>query len=77
MSLNEIAMALTAYLLAFICRPKGTASFPPDFVKWGNRVAENDNINTLTAIVVVLTNIPATLYLLYFMGKSVWCYFGK
>lgn len=61
MSLNEIALALTAYLL----------------IKWGNRVAENDNINTLTAIVVVLTNIPAILYLLYFMGKSVMCYFGK
>lgn len=65
MTLNEIALAFTAYLL----------------VKWGNRVAENDNIDTLTAIVVVLTNIPANipaiLYLLYFMGRSVLCYFGE
>jgi len=60
MSLNEIALALTAYLCIVFC----------------DRIAESVQ-KPVMAIAVLAVYIPAVLYLLYFMGRSVLCYFGK
>lgn len=60
MTLNEIALALTAYLC----------------IVFGNHIAKFE-IKPIMAIAVLAVYVPAVIYLLYFMGRSVLCYFGK